>query len=84
MKANLIINLGHGIKKSKAKTRCVHDMNAKGFNYKNMTKSKQDHDKNMYPKLVLNKVKVMWDFTFIYTHWALNSNEHFKKLPTYM
>jgi hypothetical protein len=31
MKANLIQNLGHGIKKSKAKTKtqCVHDVNEK-------------------------------------------------------
>jgi hypothetical protein len=39
MKANLIINLGHGIRKSKAKTRCVHDLNAKGFYSKTMTKT---------------------------------------------
>jgi hypothetical protein len=43
-----------------------HDVNAKRLYYKNMTRTKQDHDKNMYPKLVLNKLKVlMWDSTFI-------------------
>ncbi len=43
-------------------------MNAKGFNYKNMTRTKQGHVKNMYQKLMLNKLKIMWAFTFIYTH----------------
>jgi hypothetical protein len=36
-----------------------------------MTKSKQDHNKYMYLTLVLNKLKVMWDSTSIYTHWHL-------------
>jgi hypothetical protein len=63
MKACLVQNLGHGIKKSKEKTRCVHDVNAKGFYYKNMTKIEQDHDKDPYPKLVLNKLKVIWDLS---------------------
>ncbi len=72
-KACLVQSLGHGIKNSKAKTRCVHDVNAKVFYYKNMTKIKQDHDKDMYPKLVLNKLKVIWDSTFFYTHWAPSS-----------
>jgi hypothetical protein len=35
MKANLIINSSHGIRKTKAKTQCVHDLNVKGFNSKN-------------------------------------------------
>jgi hypothetical protein len=34
MKASLIINSGHGIRKTKAKTQCVHDLNVKGFNSK--------------------------------------------------
>jgi hypothetical protein len=58
-KACLVQNPGHGIKNSKAKTRCVHHVNAKGFYYKNMTKIKQDHDKDTYPKLMLNKLKVI-------------------------
>jgi hypothetical protein len=32
-------------------------MNAKGLYYKNMTRIEQDHDKNTYPKLLLNKLK---------------------------
>jgi hypothetical protein len=54
MKASLVLNQGHKIKKSKAKAWYVHDVNAKGFYYKNMTKIEQDHDKDMYSKLMLN------------------------------
>jgi len=57
----------------------VHDVNAKGFYYKNMTITKQDHD-NICLKLVLNKLEVMWDFTSIYTHWAPSSKKLLKKL----
>jgi hypothetical protein len=46
------------LKKSKVKTQCVHDVNAKGLHHKNMTKNKQDHDKYTYSKLVLNKLKI--------------------------
>ncbi len=62
----------------------MHNVNAKGLYFKNMTRIKQDHDKYTYPKLVLNRLKVMWDSTFIYTHWALCSNKLLNKLPTYM
>jgi hypothetical protein len=41
------LNLGHGIKKSKAKTPCVHDVNAKGLYYTIITKIKQEKNKNM-------------------------------------
>jgi hypothetical protein len=44
-----------------------------------MWDSKQDHDKNTYLKLVLNRLNVMCDFTFIYTHWALGSKKTFQK-----
>jgi hypothetical protein len=84
MKVGLVLNPSHGIKKSKIKIRCVHDMNAKGFYYKNMTIIEQNHDKDTYPKLMLNGLKLMWDFTFIYTNWALSSRKFLKKLPTYM
>jgi hypothetical protein len=40
--------------------------------------------KKKYPKLVLNKLKVMGDFTFIYTPWAPNSKEFVKKPLIYM
>ncbi len=36
-KVGLVLNPGHGIK-IKSKKRCVHDMNAKGLYYKNMTR----------------------------------------------
>ncbi len=36
-------------KKTKTKTLYVHDANAKGLYYKNMTKIEQDHDKFTYP-----------------------------------
>jgi hypothetical protein len=59
MKTCLVQILSYGIKKSKAKTRCVHDVNAKQLYYKNMTQIEQDHDKDTYPKLMLNKLKVI-------------------------
>jgi hypothetical protein len=34
-------------------------MNAKKIYYKNMTKTKQDHNKDTYPKLVLNRIKIL-------------------------
>jgi len=40
---------------------------------------KQICDKKMYPKLVLNKLKIMGNFTFIYIHWAL-----IQKPPTHV
>jgi hypothetical protein len=60
MKVGLILNPSYGIKKSKAKMQCVHDLNVKKiFYYKDMTIIKQDHDKYMYLKLMLNRLKVM-------------------------
>jgi hypothetical protein len=40
MKTSLVLNSGHGIRKSKVKTKiwCVHNVNAKGFYYKNVIK----------------------------------------------
>ncbi len=59
MKTNPIFKSKSQNKISKAKTQCVHDMNAKRFSYKNMTRTEQDHNKDTYPKLVLNKMKIM-------------------------
>jgi hypothetical protein len=56
----------------------MHDVNAKGFYNKNMTRIEQDHDKNTYPKLVFNKLKVKWNSTSIYTHWNPNSRNFSK------
>jgi len=60
------------------------NVNAKFFYYKNMNRTEQDHNKNTYPKLVLNRLNVMCDSIFIYTHWASNSKNSFKKNVTYM
>jgi hypothetical protein len=40
------------------------------FITRTIQKYNKDVTKKMYPKLMLNIVKVMCDFTFIYTHWA--------------
>jgi hypothetical protein len=37
-KTNIILNSSDGIRKSKTKTRYVHDMNVKGLYYKNITR----------------------------------------------
>jgi hypothetical protein len=42
---------------------CEHNF----FYYEDMTKIKQDHDKDTYPKLVLNKLKVMGNSISIVT-----------------
>jgi hypothetical protein len=54
------------------------------FYCKEETKKEQGYDKKTYPKLMLNKLKVIGNFTFIYTYWALNSKKFFKKLSTHM
>ncbi len=81
---DLVLNPCHGIRKSKIKIWCVHNVNAKGLYYKTMTRIEQDHDKNTFQNLMLNKLKVMWDFTSIYTHKTHSSRTLLKKLPTYM
>ncbi len=37
----------------------------------------------MYPKLMLNRLKVTNNFTSIYTHWALSFKKFIKELPIY-
>jgi hypothetical protein len=37
-----------------------HNMNAKGLYFKTITRTKEDHNKNTYSKVVLNKLNVMW------------------------
>jgi hypothetical protein len=44
----------------------------------------QNHDNNKYPKLMLNILKVVWNFIFIYTYWAPSSRKLLKKPPIYM
>jgi hypothetical protein len=45
------------------------------FYYKEEMKIKQGYVKKMYSKLVLNKFKVMGNFTSIYVFWAANSRK---------
>jgi hypothetical protein len=49
-------------------------------------KQKQNKDMilKLSSKLVLNKLKIMEIFTFIYTHQTSYSNKFLKKLSTYM
>jgi hypothetical protein len=47
-------------------------------------KIEQGYDKKMHPKLVLNILKVMGNFTSIYATWALSSRKVFKKFSIYM
>ncbi len=58
-------------------TRIQENLIAKKKQNKVMTKK-------MYPKLVLNRLKVMRNSTFIYTPWAPSSKKFFKKLPINM
>jgi hypothetical protein len=83
MKVVLVLNPNQKIRKAKAKTWCVHDVKAKRFYYKNMTITKQDYDK-ICLKLVLKKLKVMWDFTSIYIHWVSSSKKLLKNFSIYM
>jgi hypothetical protein len=54
------------------------------FYCKEETKTKQGYDKKTYPKLMLNILKVMGNFTFVYTYWAPSSKKFLKKLLTHM
>jgi hypothetical protein len=40
--------------------------------------------KKRYAKLMLNKLKVIENFTFIYTYWAPSLKKVLKKLSIYM
>jgi hypothetical protein len=71
-------------KKKKTRSQQVQNKNSIGFYCNDETKTKQGCDKKTYQKLVLNKLKVMENSTFIYSHWALSSKNFFKKLPTHM
>jgi hypothetical protein len=67
--------------------------------HKNMTCARQEFNKillqkqknneirlkqKMYPKLMLNKLKVMGNIFFIYDHLAPSSKKYFKKISIYM
>ncbi len=51
----------------------MQNKNPTRFYYKNEIKINQGYDKKTYPKLMLNKLKLMWDSTSIYIHWAPKS-----------
>ncbi len=48
------------------------------------TRIQQGYDKKMYPRLLLNRLKVMRNSTSIYICWTFSLKKNFKKLPTYM
>jgi hypothetical protein len=66
-KVGLIPNSNCETRKTRTRTRQVQ-LNSTRFNYKNETKTKQGYDKKTYPKLLWNTLKIMENFTFIYTH----------------
>jgi hypothetical protein len=62
----------------------MRNKNPKRFYCKEKIKIEQGYDKNMYPKLLLNKLKVMGNSTSIYTPWAPSSKIFFEKFTIYM
>jgi hypothetical protein len=82
IKVGLIPNLDHETRKTITRPRHVQNKNPTRFNCKKDTK--QGYDKKTYPKLMLNKLKVMGNYTFICTLWAFNSRKFLKKLSIYM
>jgi hypothetical protein len=82
-KASLIPNPNYETRKTKKMTQ-VPKKNPTRFYCKEKMKTKQGYDKKKYPKLVLNRLKVMGNPTSIYTHLAPSSRKFLKKLPIYM
>jgi hypothetical protein len=80
-RACLLPNPYHEIRKNKNKNTTCANKNPTRFYCKEETK--QGYDNKTYQKLVLNKLKVMGNSTFIYTYSAPSSNKFLKKLPTY-
>jgi hypothetical protein len=80
-KVNLIPNPNHETRKTRTITQQVKTKIQQDF----IPKHKQIRfDKKTYPKLMLNKLKVMGNSTSIYTPWAPNIRKFIKKLPIYM
>jgi hypothetical protein len=65
--------------KTKTKTQQVQNKNLTRFYCKNEIRIEQCCDKKIYPKLMLNILKVIRNSTSIYTLWAPSSNKFFKK-----
>jgi len=63
--ACLIPNPNHETRKTRIKTWHVQEKNPNFFNYNNKIIIKQSYDKKTYPKLVLNKLKVIKNSIFI-------------------
>jgi hypothetical protein len=75
-RASLTPNPGCETRKTKTGTQKVGNKNPTRI-YCN-EETKQSYDKKTYPKLMLNKLKVMGNFTFIYTYWALTQRSFSK------
>jgi hypothetical protein len=73
IRGSLIPNPNHEIRKNKNKNITCANKNPTRFYYKEETE--QGYDKKSYPKLMLNKLKVMKNSTAIYTHWAPSSKK---------
>jgi hypothetical protein len=58
-KTSLVPNLDHETKKIRIRTQYVQNKNSIKFYCKENIKTWQGYDKKMYPKLVLNILKVM-------------------------
>jgi hypothetical protein len=54
------------MKKTKTRTRTQHMQNKNTTRFYWKEEIEQGHDKKTYPRLVLNKLKVMGNSTFIY------------------
>jgi len=83
-KAILVQNPNRETKQIRTKTWHVWNKNPEIFYCKEKIKKRTRLWQKSYPKLVLNKLKVMGNFTSIYTPWAFSSRIFFKKLPIYM
>jgi hypothetical protein len=73
-RACLVPNLNHEIRKTIIRTWDVWNKNLTRFYYK---EGKKKYDKKTYPKLMLNRLKVMENSISIYTHWAPSSLKSF-------
>jgi len=73
IRVGLIPNPNHETRKNKNKNTTCANKNPTRFYYKEETK--QGYDKKSYPKLTLNRLKVMRNFTFICTHWTPSSRK---------
>jgi len=71
-------------KNSRTRTQHMKNKNPTRYYCMEKTKTKQGYDKEMYPKLVLNKLKVMGNSDSIYIYSAFNSRMFHKKILTYM